>query len=394
MASGGGRHPDQGKSVDTLMTPYSIRVADAALADLTERLQRTRWPEAAPVADGSQGVPLAWMQAMCEHWLQRYDWRACEQRINAWPQFRTEIDGLGIHFLHARSPEPGATPLLLTHGWPGSVVEFLDVLGPLTDPRAHGGNAADAFEVVCPSLPGYGFSDKPAETGWSVERIARAWAQLMARLGYSRYLAQGGDWGAMVTTALSKRDPEHCAGIHLNMVLAMPTQKDMAQLTERERVALARMEQYRRHDSGYAKLQGTRPQTLGYALADSPVGQAAWILEKFWGWVDHDGSGPGAVISRDALLDNVMLYWLPAAAASSARLYWESLRDFDREPVTAPTAVSVFPGEIFRPSRRWVERRYRDLRYFNEPERGGHFAAFEQPARFVQELRAGLRGMR
>lgn len=380
--------------MDTLMTPYSIRVADAALADLTERLQRTRWPEAAPVADGSQGVPLAWMQAMCEHWLQRYDWRACEQRINAWPQFRTEIDGLGIHFLHARSPEPGATPLLLTHGWPGSVVEFLDVLGPLTDPRAHGGNAADAFEVVCPSLPGYGFSDKPAETGWSVERIARAWAQLMARLGYSRYLAQGGDWGAMVTTALSKRDPEHCAGIHLNMVLAMPTQKDMAQLTERERVALARMAQYRRHDSGYAKLQGTRPQTLGYALADSPVGQAAWILEKFWGWVDHDGSGPDAVISRDALLDNVMLYWLPAAAASSARLYWESLRDFDREPVTAPTAVSVFPGEIFRPSRRWVEQRYRDLRYFNEPERGGHFAAFEQPARFVQELRAGLRGMR
>ena len=265
MASGGGRHPDQGKSVDTLMTPYSIRVADAALADLTERLQRTRWPEAAPVADGSQGVPLAWMQAMCEHWLQRYDWRACEQRINAWPQFRTEIDGLGIHFLHARSPEPGATPLLLTHGWPGSVVEFLDVLGPLTDPRAHGGNAADAFEVVCPSLPGYGFSDKPAETGWSVERIARAWAQLMARLGYSRYLAQGGDWGAMVTTALSKRDPEHCAGIHLNMVLAMPTQKDMAQLTERERVALARMEQYRRHDSGYAKLQGTRPQARSSA---------------------------------------------------------------------------------------------------------------------------------
>lgn len=376
------------------ITPYAVAVADAALADLAERLRRTRWPEAEPVSDGSQGVPLAWMRDICAHWLQRYDWRACERRINAWPQYRTELDGLGIHFLHVRSPEPGAMPLLLTHGWPGSIVEFLQVLGPLTDPRAHGGDAADAFEVICPSLPGYGFSDKPAETGWSVERIARAWAQLMARLGHERYFAQGGDWGAMVTTALSRRDPEHCAGIHLNMAMAMPTQDDVAQLTERERAALARMEQYRRHDSGYAKLQGTRPQTLGYGLTDSPVGQAAWILEKFWGWVDHDGSGPDAVISRDELLDNVMLYWLPATAASSARLYWESLRAMDREPVTAPTAVSVFPGEIFRPSRRWVAHRYQDLRYFNEPGRGGHFAAFEQPALFVQELRTAFRGMR
>lgn len=374
--------------------PFAIHVANAALDDLVARLKRTRWPEAEPVDDGSQGVPLAWMQELCAHWLERYDWRSREARINAWPQFRTEIDGLGIHFLHARSPESNATPLLMTHGWPGSIVEFLKVLGPLTDPRAHGGDPADAFEVICPSLPGYGFSDKPSETGWSVERIARAWAQLMARLGHERYLAQGGDWGSMVTTALAKLDPERCAGIHLNMALATPTREDMAQLTEEERAALAGMEHYRKHDSGYAKLQATRPQTLGYGLTDSPVGQAAWILEKFWSWVDHDGSGPDAVISRDELLDNVMLYWLPATAASSARLYWESLGNFDREPVSAPTAISVFPGEIFRPSRRWVERRYLDLRYFNEPERGGHFAAFEQPEFFVRELRAAFAGMR
>jgi len=373
---------------------FAIHASDAELADLAERLQRTRWPEAELVSDGSQGVQTAWMREICTYWLHEYDWRAREARLNAWPHFRTEIDGLGIHFIHIRSPEPNAMPLLLTHGWPGSVVEFLKVLGPLSDPRAHGGDPADAFDIICPSLPGYGFSDKPRQTGWSVERIARAWATLMARLGYPRYLAQGGDWGSMVTTALSKQDPEHCAGIHLNMAIATPTREDMADLSTREQAALETMAHYRKYESAYGKQQATRPQTLSYGLTDSPVGQAAWILEKFWTWVDHGGQGPEAVLGRDELLDNVMLYWLPATAASSARLYWESFMDFDREPVSAPCALSIFPGELFRPSQRWAERRYQDLRYFNEPERGGHFAAFEQPERFVQEVRAGFRTMR
>lgn len=372
---------------------FAVHATDAELEDLAERLRRTRWPEAEPVDDGAQGVQLAWLRAICEYWSSHYDWRAREARLNAWPQFRTEIDGLGIHFIHVRSPEPHARPLLLTHGWPGSVVEFLKVLGPLSDPRAHGGDPADAFDVVCPSLPGYGFSDKPQSTGWGVERIARAWADLMARLGHSRYLAQGGDWGSMVTTALSRQDPEHCAGIHLNMAIAPPSKEDLAQLTASEQAALDTMANYRKYEAGYGKQQATRPQTLAYGLTDSPVGQAAWILEKFWTWTDHGGQGPEAILSRDELLDNVMLYWLPATAASSARLYWESFMDFDRDAVFAPTALSIFPGELFRPSQRWAERRYQDLRYFNAPERGGHFAAFEQPELFVREVRAGLRGM-
>ncbi|MCR9091110.1 MAG: alpha/beta fold hydrolase [Algiphilus sp.] len=373
---------------------FSIHASEAELAELAERLHRTRWPDAELVADGSQGVQQAWMRAICEYWRDGYDWRAREARLNQWPQYRTEVDGLRIHFLHVPSPEPNATPLLMTHGWPGSIVEFHKVLGPLTDPRAHGGDPDDAFEVICPSLPGYGFSDKPRETGWGVERIAGAWAALMARLGHRRYLAQGGDWGSMVTTALSKRDPEHCAGIHLNMAIAPPVREDLAELSAAEKAALATMDHYRKYESAYGKQQATRPQTLAYGLTDSPVGQAAWILEKFWTWVDHGGHGPEAVLSRDELLDNVMLYWLPAAAASSARLYWESFMDFDREPVTAPTALSIFPGELFRPSRRWAQRRYCDLRYFNETERGGHFAAFEQPDIFVREVRDGLRAMR
>ncbi len=373
--------------------PFSIEATDEQLADLAERLRRTRWPEAETVDDWSQGVPSQWLREICEHWERDYDWREREARLNAWPQYRTEIDGLGIHFLHVPSPEPDATPLVMTHGWPGSVVEFTKVLGPLTDPRAHGGDPADAFEVVCPSLPGYAFSDQPTTTGWDVERIARVWAQLMARLGHERYLAQGGDWGSMVTTALTRVDPDHCAGIHLTMPLAFPTEQDLADPTEREQAALASMDHYRKRDSAYAKQQSTRPQTLAYGLTDSPVGQAAWILEKFWSWVDHDGD-PLSVLDRDELLDNVMLYWLPATAGSSARLYWESFATVDVEPVTAPTGLSVFPGEIFRPSRRWAERRYQDLRHFNEPERGGHFAALEQPDTFVAEVRAAFRTMR
>jgi len=284
-------------------------------------------------------------------------------------------------------------PLVITHGWPGSIVEFHKVIGPLSDPAAHGGDPADAFHVVCPSLPGYGFSDKPREPGWGVGRIADAWSEVMRGLGYDRYAAQGGDWGAMVTTCIGAQDPEHCLGIHLNMPIAPPDPETMNDLTEAEQSALAGMQHYEQWDSGYSKQQSTRPQTIGYALVDSPAGQAAWILEKFWSWTDCDGH-PENVLTRDELLDNVMMYWLPATAASSARLYWESFRTPPFDPVAVPVGCSIFPKEIFRTSKRWAEKRFDRLHYFNELDKGGHFAAFEQPATWVDEVRKCFRGLR
>jgi epoxide hydrolase len=378
---------------DDSITPFRIAISDRDLDDLRDRLRRTRWPEREPVDDWSQGIPLEYVKELCRYWLEEYDWRASEARLNAFPQFRTQLDGLGIHFLHVRSPEPGALPLIITHGWPGSIVEFHKVIGPLTDPAAHGGDPADAFHVVCPSLPGYAWSDKPARTGWGAGRIASAWAELMARLGYDRYGAQGGDWGALVTTYIGQQDVDHLAGIHLNMVVALPDPATMDDLTEREQASIASFEYYDRWDSGYAKEQGTRPQTLGYGLLDSPAGQCAWIMEKFWAWTDCDGD-PANVLTRDEMLDNVMLYWLPGTGASSARLYWQSVTDFDVEPVTVPIGCSIFPREMLRPSRRWAEKRFTDLRYWNELETGGHFAAFEQPETFVNELRACFRPLR
>jgi len=375
------------------ITPFRIDVPDAVLTDLHERLRRTRWPEAETVDDWSQGIPLAYVQDLCRYWTDEYDWRRSESHLNTFPQFRTAIDGLGIHFVHVRSPHENALPLIITHGWPGSIVEFHKVIRPLADPAAHGGDPADAFHVVCPSLPGYGFSDKPDRQGWGVDRIARAWAVLMGRLGYQRYGAQGGDWGAAVTTSLGHQDVEHVAGIHLNMPVALPDPSAMADLNESEQAALAALAHYDQWDSGYSKQQSTRPQTLGYGLVDSPAGECAWIVEKFWSWTDCDGD-PLKVLTRDELLDNVMLYWVPAAGASSARLYWESLRQFDREPVAVPTGCSIFPKEIIRSSRRWVEQRFSDLRHWNELEKGGHFAAFEQPETFVDELRAFFRLVR
>jgi pimeloyl-ACP methyl ester carboxylesterase len=375
------------------VTPFRIDIPDADLDDLRQRLARTRWPEAETVDDWSQGIPLAYVQELVDHWLNKYDWRASEARLNRFPQFRTDIDGLGIHFIHVESPEPTALPLVITHGWPGSVVEFHKVIGPLTDPVAHGGDAADAFHVVCPSLPGYGFSDKPAETGWGTDHIGRAWAQLMARLGYDRYGAQGGDWGAAVTTEIGHQDVDHVAGIHLNMPTAGPDSETMKELTEQEQAALASMQHYNDWDSGYSKQQSTRPQTVGYGLVDSPAGQCAWIVEKFWAWTDCDGH-PENVLTRDELLDNVMLYWLTAAGASSARLYWESFRRFRGDIVSVPTGCSIFPKEIFRPSRRWAEKRFTDLRYWNELDKGGHFAAFEQPETYVDEIRNFFRLVR
>jgi pimeloyl-ACP methyl ester carboxylesterase len=382
------------------ITPFLINVPEADLAGLRQRLRGTRWPEPATVPDWSQGVPLAYLQELCRYWAGEYDWRATEAQLNELPQFRTEIDGLPIHFIHARSPRPGALPLIITHGWPGSVIEFRKVIGPLTDPASHGGDPADAFHVVCPSLPGYGFSGKPAAPGWGVERIAAAWAVLMRRLGYSRYGAQGSDWGTSVSACLGQQDPGHLAGIHLTPPLAPPDPATFGDLTERERAALAAIEESAGQESGYSAEQGTRPQTIGYALVDSPAALCAWIIEKFWAWTDSDGH-PENVLTRDELLDNVMLYWLPSTGASAARLYWESIGQVNRwisgsalDPVDVPTGCSIFPKELQRPSRRWAERRFRDIRYWNEPARGGHFAAFEQPGLFVDEVRAFFRLVR
>jgi pimeloyl-ACP methyl ester carboxylesterase len=377
----------------TAIEAFRIEATAEQLDDLRRRLRATRWPDRETVDDWSQGIPLAYVQDVCSYWADKYDWRARETRLNRFPQFRTQLDGVGIHFLHQRSPHAEALPLVITHGWPGSVVEFQKVIEPLADPTAHGGEARDAFHVVCPSLPGFGFSDKPARAGWKVERIARAWSELMARLGYARYAAQGGDWGAMVTTAIGLQDRAHCVGIHLNMPIAPPDPATMNELSDAEKAALASMQHYERWDSGYSKQQSTRPQTVGYGLADSPAGQAAWILEKFWAWTDCDGH-PENVLTRDELLDNVMLYWLPGAAASSARIYWESFGTPSLDPVEVPTGCSIFPKEIFRSSRRWAEKRFRRLVHFRELPRGGHFAAFEQPETFVREVRETFRQLR
>lgn len=375
------------------VTEFQISVPEAELLDLRERLARTRWPEAETVGDWTQGAPLAYVREVARYWAEEYDWRKAEARLAAYPHFRTELDGLGFHFVHARSPHEDALPLVLTHGWPGSVVEFLDVLGPLIDPTAHGGDAADAFHVVCPSLPGYGFSDKPTAPGWTVERIGGAWAALMERLGYARFGAQGGDWGAMVTVAVARAGGDRVAGIHLNMPLVVPDSETFADLTPVEQDILNDLVRHRDQGTGYSKIQSTRPQTLGYGLADSPTGQLAWIIEKFREWTDGDGH-PENALTRDQMLDNITLYWLTGTAASSARLYWESFRSPDFGAVDAPTGCSIFPREIARASRRWAEKRFTDLRYWNELDRGGHFAAFEQPELFVEEVRRFFRLVR
>jgi pimeloyl-ACP methyl ester carboxylesterase len=376
------------------LRPFRIDVPQPVLDDLRSRLRHTRWPEPELVGGWQQGVPLAWLQDICRYWADVYDWPQRQALLNLHPQFITELDGLDIHFMHVRSPHAGAMPLLLTHGWPGSVVEFQKVIGPLSDPTAFGGSAADAFHLVVPSLPGFGFSAKPRATGWGVDRIAAAWAQLMARLGYRRYAAQGGDWGSAVTSALGARDAAHCLGIHVTLAMGgRPAPGDLPGPDELH--ALQRAKFYRDWDAGYSKQQATRPQTLGYALTDSPAGQAAWILEKFWAWTDCDGH-PENVLHRDELLDNLMLYWVTASAASSARLYWESFGAGKRAalPVKVPTGVAVYPKEIVPPVRRWMEPGYSDIRHWQPMPKGGHFAAFEQPALFVDDLRSYFRLLR
>jgi pimeloyl-ACP methyl ester carboxylesterase len=377
---------------DAAIRPFRIDVPDQVLDDLRRRLEQTRWPEQELVDDWSQGAPLFWIQDMCHYWQSGYDWRARESRLNRFDQFITEIDGLDIHFIHQRSPHPEARPLVITHGWPGSIVEFHKVIEPLADPTEHGGEATDAFHVICPALPGFGFSGKPDEPGWGVDRIATAWATLMARLGYDQYFAQGGDWGSAVTRSLGAQDGDHCAAIHITLAMGTRRSTDGDPTAEEQR-AIDGAEYYQRWDSGYSKQQATRPQTLGYGLADSPSGQAAWILEKFWAWTDCDGH-PENVLTRDELLDNVMLYWATNSATSSARIYWESFGKPRAVDLAVPVGVAVYPKEIVPPVRSWMAADYPNIVHWSEQPRGGHFAAFEQPELFVADVRTCFRQFR
>jgi pimeloyl-ACP methyl ester carboxylesterase len=393
-------------SSETEIHPFRLDMPGEAIADLRRRIAATRWPTPELVADRSQGVQLATIQELARYWATEYDWRACEGKLNALPQFTTQIDGVDIHFIHVRSPHADALPLIITHGWPGSVIELLEVVGPLTDPTAHGGSAEDAFDLVLPSLPGYGFSGDPAEDGWDPGRIARAWAELMRRLGYARYVAQGGDQGAAVTDAMGHQAPAGLLGIHLNFLReALANASGMPADSREERAALAAISTFRTSGSAYFLEQATRPQTIGYALLDSPVALAAWML-------DHDtdsyykisrvftGGQPAGNLTRDHVLDNITLYWLTGTGASAARLYWEggqaaaAANGQPRQEMKLPAGVTAFPGEIFRAPRSWAEKVYPNLIYFHEADRGGHFAAWEEPQLFTEEVRAGFRPLR
>ncbi len=377
--------------------PFTLAVPQSELDHLRDRLSRTRWPDRETVADTGQGPRLDKVRALVDYWRDEYDWRRCEAMLNGFGQNRTIIDGIGIHFLHIGSPEPDALPLVMTHGWPGSVIEFHKVIGPLTDPASYGGDRRDAFHLVVPTLPGFGFSDKPTAFGWGIPRIANAWITLMDRLGYQRWGAQGGDWGSAVTSVIGHKQPESCIGIHLNFVNYQPTPEEVADATPHENAMLDSMANYQNVLSGYAKLQGTRPQTIGYSLADSPVGQAAWMYAMFQDVSDSNGDAERA-FTYDEMLDDIMMYWLPNTGASSARLYWEAFSSMSgpppSDPMRMPTAISMFPGELVRISRRWAEKRFDNLVHFNELGCGGHFAALEQPALFTEELRAAFRKLR
>jgi pimeloyl-ACP methyl ester carboxylesterase len=376
-----------------LIRPFTVAIPDAEIADLKQRLARTRWPDRETVPDWSQGVRLENARSLIDYWAREYDWRRFESELGHFPQFLTEIDGLDIHFIHVKSKNPNALPLILTHGWPGSIVEFLKLIGPLTDPVAFGGRVEDSFDVVIPSLPGFGFSGKPTETGWTVSRIAAAWVELMKRLGYTNWVAQGGDWGAVVTSALGMLRPDGLLGIHLNSQYAFPAQIPDA-LSPEEQYAVDTLALYTGGMGGANHLQGTKPETIGFALADSPAGQAAWIYDKFQSKTDNTGLAEDA-LSRDEILDAISLYWFTNSAASSARIYWENNGSSMAGPrLTLPVAVTVFPRDIPRLPRNWIEDTYTNLIHYGEAARGGHFAAFEQPEILVNEIRDGLRSLR
>jgi pimeloyl-ACP methyl ester carboxylesterase len=390
------------------LRPFRAAVPDEAIAALRRRIAATRWPPRETVNDRSQGARLAKIQPLVRYWGGEYDWRRAEARLNALPQFITTIDGLDIHFIHVRSRHPNALPLIMTHGWPGSVLELLKTVGPLTDPTAHGGKAQDAFDLVLPSMPGYGFSATPTSPGWGPDRIAHAWAELMRRLGYRRYVAQGGDWGSVVSDAMARLAVPGLAGIHVNMPATVPAHvartlkcgdPPPAGLSDREKEAYAGLANLYDKGSGYALIMVTRPQTIGYALEDSPAGLAAFFYDKFADWT-YSGGDPEKVLSRDDMLDDISLYWFTGTATSAARLYWENNNNnFNADAqhtrdIALPVAITVFPGEIYRAPKSWAERAYRNLAYFNEVDRGGHFAAWEQPELFSSELRAAFRRLR
>ncbi len=384
------------------MRPFRIDIPQADLDDLRGRIAGTRWPDELPDAGWDRGVPLGYLKELADYWATSYDWRAAEARLNEYPQFITEIDGANVHFLHVRSPEPDAMPLLLTHGWPGSVAEFLGVIGPLSDPRSHGGDPADAFHLVIPSIPGYGFSTPLTETGWDVPRIANAWAELMGRLGYDRYAAQGGDAGSPISIALAAIHPAHVIGVHVNMLMTFPSgdQAEFASLSEADLQRLGKLSQFDQDLSGYMKIMATRPQTLSYGLHDSPVGQLAWIVEKFKEWTDSEKT-PETAVDRDQMLTIVSIYWLTGTAGSSAQFYYEgaeavrqAISGAPPPPVPAPIGVAVFPHDIFVPVRQFAERDYATITHWTEFDRGGHFAAMEQPELLVSDVQSFFRTLR
>ncbi|WP_371583853.1 epoxide hydrolase family protein [Streptomyces sp. NBC_01314] len=385
------------ENADAAVRPFTLDIPQTDLDDLAVRLAATRWPDELPDAGWSQGVPLAYLKELAEHWRTSYNWREHEAHLNRLPQFTTEIDNANIHFLHIRSAQNDALPLLITHGWPGSIVEFLDVIDPLTEPLSHDGDSADAFHLVIPTIPGYGLSGPTHDGGWDVHRVAKAWAELMRRLGYHRYGAQGGDWGHAITRELAAIDTDHVVAIHLNTLLTLPPSDpaEAAELTDDDQARLDRLTRAEPEMSAYAKIQGTRPQTLAYALTDSPVGQLAWIAEKFKEWTDC-AAVPEDAVTRDRLLTNVMLYWLTATAGSSARHYWEAFhpsRPPRTEPLETPTGVAVFAADLARPVRQLAKRDH-NIVHWSEFDRGGHFAAMEEPDLFTDDIRAFFRSFR
>jgi pimeloyl-ACP methyl ester carboxylesterase len=390
----------------TAIRPFQVHIPQEAIDDLHHRLALTQWSDQETVTDRSQGVQLATMKELVRYWQTDYDWRKAEANLNTLPQFITQIDGVDIHFIHVRSPHPNALPLIMTHGWPGSVFELLKVIEPLTDPTAYGGHAEDAFDLVIPSIPGFGFSGKPTGTGWGPDRIARTWDMLMQRLGYTRYVSQGGDWGAIISDALARQAPPGLLGIHVNRLdraATLPPEVAEAlttgspaptNLTAEERVVFDQIRDFNKTGTGYAAIMGTRPQTIGYSLADSPVGLAAWIYDKFADWVFTRGE-PERSLTRDEILDGITLYWLTHTSTSSARIYWENNADnVGAFEISIPAAVTIFPGEIYQPPKSWAERAYHNLIYYHRVDKGGHFAAWEEPQLFSEEIRAAFRLLR